>query len=78
VDPAEQRIKYYTEWIKILWLTLVANVGGVISLLLGPPWPWKTGLVMAGSVLAAAFLFLIVVLHVVIEKLIGGREESDA
>jgi hypothetical protein len=76
MDPTQERIRYYTEWIKILWLTLVANVGGVISLLLGPPWPWKIWLVVVGIAVAAALFFLIIVLHRTIEGLIRRKEEG--
>jgi hypothetical protein len=78
MDLTQERIKYYTEWIKILWLTLVANVGGVIGLIVGEPWPWKIWLVMAGSVLAVAFFSLIIVLHAAIEKLIRRKEQGHA
>jgi len=36
VNPTQERIRYYTELLKILWVTLIADIGGVASLALGP------------------------------------------
>lgn len=77
MDPTQERIKYYTEWIKILWL-IVAIVGGVIGLLLGPAWSWKIWVVVAGSIVAGALLFFIILLHTVVEGLIKRKEGTSA
>jgi hypothetical protein len=75
VNPIQERIRYYTEWGKILWLTLIADVGGVAGLILGPSWPWKEVVVLIGVMIGMIFLSLILILHVTIEGLIktGGK-----
>ena len=76
MNPTQERIKYYTEWIKILWLTLIADVGGVVSLFVGSDWEEKTWLIVAGGLVAGMSVSLIVALHMVIERLINEKEQD--
>ena len=34
-DQIKERVKYYTEWIRLLWITLIGLSGGISGLLLG-------------------------------------------
>jgi hypothetical protein len=78
VNPTQERIRSYTEWVKILWLTLIADVGGVISLALGPSWPWKAWVIVSGIVIGIGLLFLVLILHTRIEGLITIGGKGDA
>jgi len=78
VDSVQERIKYYTELFKVLWLTLVADIGGTVSVALGSPWRGKWIVVISGAVLGLAIFSIALVLHFTIERLIRTREEENA
>ena len=75
MNPTQERIRYYTEWVKILWITLIADIGGVASLALGPSWPWKELVIASGIAIGIGLLSLVLILHVTIEGFIktGGK-----
>ena len=53
-----ESIKYATELLRLTWFTLVAVVGGSISLLLGTPTPAR--LMLAGAGLVATLGLLLI------------------
>jgi hypothetical protein len=75
VNPTQERIRYYTELLKILWITLIADIGGVASLALGPSWPWKEWVILLGVVVGIGLLCMVVLLHIAIERFLrtGGK-----
>lgn len=77
MDPIQERIKYYTELFKVLWLTMVADVGGTVSVALGSPWRGKWIVVISGAVLGLTIFFIALVLHFTMERLIRTRGEGN-
>jgi len=63
---------------KILWITLIADIGGIASLALGPSWPWKEWVFLSGGVVGIAIFFLVLTLHRAIQRLLNTEGKSDA
>ena len=78
MNPTQERIRYYTELVKILWITLIADVGGVSSLALGTSWPWKEWVLLLGFVVGIGLFSLVLTLHRAIQRLISTGEKDDA
>ena len=49
-DRAAEQIKYKTELLRLTWITVVATVGGAVSVLLGGVTPLRFILAVAGFV----------------------------
>lgn len=76
-EVTRERIRYYTEWSRSLWIGVLALTGGLAGLGLALDSPAKGILFLIGLVVDFLLVFGIIFLHTRIEKLIGelGREK---
>ena len=77
-EEKQERIKYYSDWIKSLWIGVLALSGGLASLLLKLDSHPKILLLAVGLILDFALGIFIVLLHQRIELLmkeLGGAKE---
>jgi hypothetical protein len=76
-DQIKERIKYYTEWIRLLWITLIGLSGGISGLMLGLDSPMRATLSAFALVLAIGVVVMVLLLHRAILRLIrqlqGGK-----
>jgi hypothetical protein len=69
-DQIKERVKYYTEWIRLLWITLIGLSGGISGLMLGADSPVRTILLVVALVLAVGVVVVVFLLHRAILRLI--------
>lgn len=77
-EERQERIKYYSDWIKSLWIGVLALSGGLVGLLLKLDSRPKILLFVVGLILDFALGIFVVLLHQRIELLmkeLGGSEE---
>jgi len=76
-DQLKERIKYYTEWIRLLWITLIGLSGGISGLMLGLDSPIRVMLLVVAIALGIGAAVMILVIHRailrLIERLQGGK-----
>ena len=77
MDALKERIRYYTEWIRLLWVGMFVVGGGVVSLLLALDSILKTFLFVLGMVLQVVFVLAIGIIHSKVTELIGRLEKSQ-
>lgn len=70
-DYLKEKIRYYTEWIRLLWIALIALIGGISGILLaGATMPTGVILLTLAGVLSGGVVTMIIVLNVAILRLI--------
>lgn len=77
MDGLKERIRYYTEWIRLLWAAMFLLGAGVISLLLGLDSKMKAFLFVAGMVLQLVFAVIVGIIHNRVVALIQRLEEKQ-
>lgn len=70
-DQIKERIRYYTEWIRLLWITLIGLSGGISGLVLTLDSPVRAVLLTFAVVLGIAVIVMVFLLHLAISQLIG-------
>jgi hypothetical protein len=70
-DQIRERIKYYTEWIRLLWITLIGLSGGISGLILTLDSSIRAGLLTLALVLGIGVIVMVFLLHRAILRLIG-------
>lgn len=70
-DQIKERIKYYTEWIRLLWITLIGLSGGISSLVLTLDSSVRIILLVFALVLAIGVVVMVFRLHRAILLLLG-------
>jgi hypothetical protein len=70
-DQIKERIKYYTEWIRLLWITLIGLSGGISGLILTLDSPIRVGLLTFALVFGIGVIVIVFLLHRAILRLIG-------
>jgi hypothetical protein len=76
-EEKKERIRYYADWARSLWIGVLALSGGLSGLWLTLDSRWKTLLFVIGATVDFLFAVGIAILHRRIEKLLAalGREE---
>lgn len=70
-DYLKEKARYYTEWIRLLWIALIALIGGMSGLLLaGIPTPVAIVLLIFAVILGIGGVVMVIVLHLAISRLI--------
>lgn len=76
-DQIKERIKYYTEWIRLLWITLIGLSGGISGLVLTLDSPVRVILLTVAVTLIVGAVVMILLIHRailgLIEQLQGGK-----
>jgi hypothetical protein len=76
-DQIKERIKYYTEWIRLLWITLIGLSGGISGLVLTLDSPVRMILLAVAVTLIVGAVVMILLLHRAILRLLvqlqGGK-----
>lgn len=70
-DQIKERVKYYTEWIRLLWITLIGLAGGISGLVLGLDSPVRVILLVVAATLVVGSVVMILLVHRAILRLIG-------
>lgn len=76
VEGTKERIRYYLEWVRLLWAGTLLNTSGVIGLALALDGRMKVGLLIGGLILEGVFIVLIALAHRRIDTLITKLEEA--
>ncbi len=63
MDALKERIRYYTEWIRLLWAGMFLLGAGVVSVLLALDSQLKILLFIFGMVLQVVFALIIGMIH---------------
>ncbi len=77
-DQIKERVKYYTEWIRLLWITLIGLSGGISGLLLGLDSPVRMILLAVAVTLIVGVVIMILLIHRAILQLIGQLQGGKA
>ena len=77
-DQIKERVKYYTEWIRLLWITLIGLSGGISGLLLGLDSPVRVILLVVAVTLIVGAVIMILLIHRAILRLIGRLQGGKA
>jgi hypothetical protein len=76
-DQIKERVKYYTEWIRLLWITLIGLSGGISGLVLTLDSLVRMILLAVAVTLIVGAVVMILLLHRAILRLIvqlqGGK-----
>ena len=70
-DQIKERIKYYTEWLRLLWITLIGLSGGISSLVLTLDSSVRVVLLAFALALEIGVVVMVFRLHRAILRLIG-------
>ncbi|MBI3300527.1 MAG: hypothetical protein HYZ72_00375 [Deltaproteobacteria bacterium] len=76
MEGLKERIRYYTEWIRLLWVGMFLIGGGGISLLLTLDSHLKVFLLVLAALLESVFATLVGIAHRRITALIEHLEEG--
>ena len=74
MDALKERIRYYTEWIRLLWAGMFLLGAGVVSVLLALDSQLKILLFIFGMVLQVVFAVIIGMIHRRVSTLIKALE----
>ncbi len=76
-DQIKERVKYYTEWIRLLWITLIGLAGGISGLALTLDSLVRAALLAFALTLGIGAVVMVFLLHRAILRLIkqlqGGK-----
>ena len=70
-DQIKERVKYYTEWLRLLWIALIGLSGGISGLILTLDSPIRAGLLTFALALVIGVIVIVFLLHRAILRLIG-------
>ena len=59
VEGTKERIRYYLDWVRLLWAAILLNASGLIGLTLALDSSMKVGLLIGGLLLEGVFMILI-------------------
>ena len=69
-EQIKERVKYYTEWIRLFWITLIGLSGGISGLILTLDSPLRAGLLAFALALGFGVFVMVFLLHRAILRLI--------
>jgi hypothetical protein len=76
-DQIKERVKYYTEWLRFLWITLIGLSGGISGLVLTLDSPVRMILLAIAVTLIVGAVVMILLIHRAILRLLrqlqGGK-----
>ena len=70
-DQIKERIRYYTEWVRLLWIALIGLAGGIYGLVLALDSPVRVALLIFAVILGIVATVIVFRLHLAISRLIG-------
>jgi hypothetical protein len=70
-DQIKEKIRYYTEWIRLLWFTLIGLSGGISGLVLTLDSPVRAALLIFAVALGIGAIAMVFLLHRAIARLLG-------
>ena len=70
-DQIKEKVRYYTEWIRLLWITLIGLSGGISGLVLVLDSPVRVILLVVAAMLVIGSVVMILLVHRAILRLIG-------
>ena len=70
-DQIKEKVRYYTEWIRLLWITLIGLSGGISGLVLALDSPVRVILLVVATTLVIRSVVMILLVHRAILRLIG-------
>jgi len=70
-DQIKEKVRYYTEWIRLLWITLIGLSGGISGLVLALDSPVRVILLVVAAMLVSGSVGMILLVRRVILRLIG-------
>jgi hypothetical protein len=76
-DQIKEKVKYYTEWVRLLWITLIGLSGGISGLMLGLDSPVRIVLLAVAVTLVAGAVGMILLIHRAILRLIGQLQGGN-
>lgn len=62
-DYSKEKIRYYIEWIRLLWIAILALGGGIASLIISLDNPIKSILFIIGLLFLLIFFTLLMLVH---------------
>lgn len=62
-EQIKERIRYYTEWLRLLWITLLGLSGGISGLVLTLDSPVRVALLVLAVVLGIGVIGMVLFLH---------------
>jgi hypothetical protein len=77
-ERIKERVKYYTEWIRLFWITLIGLSGGISGLLLGLDSPVRMILLAVAVTLIVGAVVMILLIHRAILRLIGQLQGGES
>jgi hypothetical protein len=70
-EQIKEKVRYYTEWIRLLWITLIGLSGGISGLVLTVDSPVRAILLIFAVALGVGAVVMVFLLHRAILRLIG-------
>ncbi|HEV8718508.1 MAG TPA: hypothetical protein VGX03_37525 [Candidatus Binatia bacterium] len=70
-DQIKEKVRYYAEWIRLLWITLIGLSGGISGLVLALDSPVRVILLVVAATLVVGSVVMILLVHRAILRLIG-------
>jgi hypothetical protein len=70
-DQIKEKARYYTKWVRLLWITLIGLSGGISGLVLTLDSPVRAILLIFAVVLGVGAVVMVFFLHRAILRLIG-------
>ncbi len=77
MESLKEKIRHEGEWLRLVWATLIATVGGTASLLLGGADPVRLGLVIFGVFLILWLIVASVIQDLKIRSLLEQLEQQE-
>jgi len=72
----EERIRYFLEWIRLLWFAVIGLAGGMSGLILALDSPLRVGLLVVAGILEAVALFLVIWTHLAVLQMLRELKEK--
>ncbi len=70
-EQIKERVKYYTEWLRLFWVAIVGLAGGISGLVLALDSPIRAFLLALAISLGIGVAVIVFLLHRAIVQLIG-------
>jgi hypothetical protein len=70
-EQIKEKVRYYTEWVRLLWITLIGLSGGISGLVLTLDSPVRAVLLAFAVTLGVGAVVMVFLLHRAILRLIG-------
>jgi hypothetical protein len=77
MESLKEKIRHEAEWLRLVWATLIATVGGTASLLLGGTDHVRLGLAAVGVFLILWFSVITILLDLKIRSLLEQLDRQE-